>query len=150
MGSKNVEYQNGMFIVSNPADATELVRNLRSNPVADYTSDPALIVTNCNNADNMPQEIAACLATIEEKLHQQEISLIQEFRSIANTLTATLRQALEHQESERSRAETQWQKALAERGRWLLEEIGAKLEKQREKVQQPSWWNKLFDNKAKV
>ncbi|SDF14547.1 hypothetical protein [Sporolituus thermophilus] len=174
MGPKNIEYQNGMFILSNPDDVTELVLSLRNKPLDEYVTEP-VEVTNAKSQSEMLEEITARLQTIEEKMQQMESSFAailrqtlaenerksemltkitarlqtieEKLQQMENSFVAILLQALEEQENERVKIEVERQQELAERERRLLTEIGAMLEKKTVERQQLSWWQKLFEAK---
>ncbi|EAX48432.1 hypothetical protein TcarDRAFT_2382 [Thermosinus carboxydivorans Nor1] len=174
MRPKNIEYQNGMFILSNSDDVTKLVRNLRNKPLDEYAHE-SVEVTNVKSQSEILEKITAHLQTIEEKLQLMEGSFAAVLRQtledqenerisamekitvhlqtieermqlMESSFVAILRQALEDQESERKKVEVEWQQELAERDRRLLAEIGAMLGKTVE-GQQSAWWQKLFATK---
>lgn len=125
MNQKNVEYQNGMFILSDTDDVQQLMYNLRGRRVADYNDTEVMAAEAINNEYTL-RDIIMQLQVIEKRQKEQiDNSDKLEFEVIKDSLVRILE---EHYGEAKQELQTLYTILLAvfeERDALISQEISA-------------------------
>lgn len=95
--AKEIQYQEGVFLLSNPEDVQELIRSLKAQELRNSQESQNRQSARYDSYNGF----SACIQSIEERLWQQEHSITEGIRFIINEL-AFIRKILEQQVNEKS------------------------------------------------